>query len=76
MVAAAAAAAAVKQQEAVAMMRRPPARPGLGKKPSGAGFKITYSMNQLLSMGKELMESEAGCQPPEGWEKYQYETIG
>ena len=59
-------------------MRRPPARPGLGKKASagGLGFKITYSLNQLLSMGKEMMDSEAGCPPPEGWEKYQYGNIG
>ncbi|CAM9623359.1 unnamed protein product [Scytosiphon promiscuus] len=59
------------------MMRRPPARAGLGgKKAAGTGFKITYSVNQLLSMGKEMMESEAGCPPPEGWEKYEYDTIG
>ncbi|CAM9464607.1 unnamed protein product, partial [Ectocarpus sp. 13 AM-2016] len=59
------------------MMRRPPTRAGLGgKKASGTGFKITYSVNQLLSMGKELMESEAGCPPPEGWDKYEYNTIG
>ncbi|CAM9664937.1 unnamed protein product, partial [Choristocarpus tenellus] len=34
-------------------MRRTPARPGgQGKKPSGSSFKITYSVSQLLTMGK------------------------
>lgn len=58
------------------MMRRPPARAGAGGKKATGTFKITYSVNQLLSMGKELMDSEAGCPPPKGWEKYEYNNIG
>lgn len=56
------------------MMRRPPARTGLGKKAAGTGFKITYSVNQLLTMGKVSLK-ESRCPPPEGWEKYQYDKI-
>ena len=57
------------------MMRRPPPRPGLGKKAS-SGFKITYSVTQLLDRGKDSVSKETGCPPPEGWEKYQYNKIG
>lgn len=58
------------------MMRRPPPRPGVGKKSSSSGFKVTYSVNQLLTMGKELLSEEPVCPPPEGWEKYQFDKIG
>ncbi|CAM9870819.1 unnamed protein product [Sphacelaria rigidula] len=57
------------------MMRRPQPRPGVGKKASGTGFKITYSVNQLLTMGKASISEESGCPPPEGWEKYGYSSI-
>lgn len=56
-------------------MRRPPARGGPGKKTSSTGFKVTYSVNRLLTMGKAVVE-ETGCPPPDGWEKYQYDKIG
>lgn len=58
------------------MMRRPPPRPGVGKKSSASGFKVTYSVNQLLTMGKELLSEEPVCPPPEAWEKYQFDKIG
>ncbi|CAM9397916.1 unnamed protein product, partial [Discosporangium mesarthrocarpum] len=44
-------------------MRRTPSRPGgSGKKSSGSGFKIIYSVSKLLSMGKaeQLRQTERG----------------